>query len=279
MKKKLALLILTTMGISLLAGCGSSGGSGGGSGQTGKVETEPAPASEEYFVWEGDVITGLTEAGKKAEDITIPARCTGFGPDMSFIDTAVKSVSFEDDDDLDLGMVFMSAETLESIDLPEGLTKIGYMGFAGAGLKEIRIPSAVETIESHAFSTCENLASITFEGTALTEISESMCSNCESLKEFIFPDGIVSVGDFAFEGCTSLEKVQFADSITTMGVGVFNRCTMKEFHFPEKMELTNADATAFGEFYLIDAYIYKDSWMDQNQDVWNNGWQNVFYEE
>lgn len=274
MKKKMALLVAAMLGISLLSGCGSSGGSG----QSGKEEAEPAPASEEYFVWEGDVITGLTEAGKKAELVTIPARCTGFGPDMSFTDTAVKSVSFEDDDDLNLGMVFMSVETLENIDLPKGLTKIGYMGFAGAGLKEIRIPSAVETIDSDAFANCKNLASITFEGTALTEIPECMCSNCESLKEISFPAGIVSVGDFAFEGCTSLEKVQFADSITTMGIGVFNLCTMKEFHFPEKMELTNADATAFGEFYLIDAYIYKDSWMDQNQNVWNNGFQNVFYE-
>ena len=237
-------------------------------------------SSDELFTWDGTTITGLTEKGLNATNIVIPAKCTGFGNDMSFMESKAKKVEFEDDDDIDIKMVFMGSKNIEHIYLPSGLTKIGYMAFSGCeALKEISIPANVKQIDSSVFSTCYSLSSVTFEGTQLTEIPEEMFSCCESLVSLSIPNGVVSIGAFAFDLCTSLEKVEFPETLTTMGMGVFNRSKISEFHFPKNIKLTNAHGTAFGEAYLKDAYIYKDSWMDKNRNIWNlAGFANVYYE-
>ena len=39
------------------------------------------------------------------------------------------------------------------------------------------------------------------------------------------PDGLTSLGDYAFEGCTSLASVTLPNGLTSLGYGAFQYCT------------------------------------------------------
>jgi hypothetical protein len=52
---------------------------------------------------------------------------------------------------------FGSSSSLQSVKLPEGLTMIDYGAFSDCPLREITIPSTVDSIDNHAFSGCSNL--------------------------------------------------------------------------------------------------------------------------
>jgi len=39
------------------------------------------------------------------------------------------------------------------------------------------------------------------------------------------PDGLTSLGDYAFEGCTSLASVTLPNGLTSLGYGAFWSCT------------------------------------------------------
>lgn len=45
------------------------------------------------------------------------------------------------------------------------------------------------------------------------------------IKEFIIPNNITSIGDFAFEGCNSLTSVEIGNNVTSIGYDAFDDCT------------------------------------------------------
>ena len=42
--------------------------------------------------------------------------------------------------------------------------------------------------------------------------------------DVVIPDGVISIGDFAFSDCANLESISIPDSVTSIGVGVFSEC-------------------------------------------------------
>jgi len=56
----------------------------------------------------------------------------------------------------------------------------------------------------------------------------------ESLIEFKIPNGVVSIGEYAFLGCRNLKKIEFTDTVESIGVGAFGNCESLE-----KLELSN----------------------------------------
>ena len=60
-------------------------------------------------------------------------------------------------------MAFRGCYTLESIEIPDGVTSIGHDAFAACfGLNSITIPGCVTRIEKNAFFGCK--ATITYKG-------------------------------------------------------------------------------------------------------------------
>lgn len=58
----------------------------------------------------------------------------------------------------------------------------------------------------------------------VTGISRKAFSNAGELTGIILPSGLLSIGDFAFEGCTKLQKIVFPGNVVRFGEGVFFRC-------------------------------------------------------
>ena len=76
------------------------------------------------------------------------------------------------------------------------------------------------------------------DGTAytITALAEDAFSGC-SLAAVTLPEGLQSIGDYAFYGCTSLTAIEIPSSITSIGASAFNGCTSLEaVTLPERLQ-------------------------------------------
>lgn len=141
--------------------------------------------------------------------------------------------------------VFERCKSLESINIPDGVIKIEFCAFRGAGLKSITIPGSVkkigvasfaytkietltildgvEEICTNAFGYCYQLKSITLPKTLKT-IGEAAFQYCTALEEIIIPDTVKEIMGSAFEGCRSLKIISVAKT-TEIYSTAFNRCS------------------------------------------------------
>ena len=86
-------------------------------------------------------------------------------------------------------------------------------------LTEVNIPEGVETIENSAFTQCKKLGSVTFSA-GLKRIGESAFVGT-MLKTVALPEGLTSIGGYAFSVCDSLERVELHEGLTSIGEDAF----------------------------------------------------------
>ena len=95
---------------------------------------------------------------------------------------------------------------LQSIDIPNSVTSIGYDAFSGSGLISITVPSSVQRIGDQAFDSCRGLKSVTIEE-GVSIIGYGSYQNCIALSSIIIPESITSIGSLAFNNCTGLLSI------------------------------------------------------------------------
>lgn len=147
---------------------------------------------------------------------------------------------------------FSNRVKLTSINIPHSVTKIGAEAFSGClNLRDINIPNSVTKIGESAFKGCCSLTSI-FIPNCVTEIGQFVFKDCFNLTEFnsklasedgrclivdkkiiafapaglteyIIPNGVVEIGEYAFEGCR-LITIDIPISVTKIGKYAFSNC-------------------------------------------------------
>lgn len=89
-------------------------------------------------------------------------------------------------------------DSLESVYLPDHITKIGAWGFSGdVSLKMIRWSKNLKSIGYAAFENCNSLTKVKLPG-KVREIEERAFHWCAGLKKITLPDSVAYVGDRAF---------------------------------------------------------------------------------
>ncbi len=141
----------------------------------------------------------------------------------------------------------LMGKKLQSVNLPEGLTKIGMAAFAGCKeLENLILPSTIEVIEPYAFSSCNKLSAITLPA-GLQELGEGAFSRCNELESVtINPTNSFTVGKDAFQDCSQLSNVTLGNNVTAIGPGAFSGCTaLKSLHLNNSSQLTSIAEAAF----------------------------------
>ena len=121
--------------------------------------------------------------------------------------------------------------------IDNSVTSIGDYAFqACTGLSTITIPNSVTSIGYSLFSNCV-ITEVNVE-----ESNPNYCSDAGILYNkdkttilcypmgktegnFVFPDSVTSIGEWAFNGCSSLTSVEIPSRVTSIGERAFNACT------------------------------------------------------
>lgn len=134
----------------------------------------------------------------------------------------------------------------ESADIiiPDNVTEIGSKAFAGSGIVSISIPQSVVKVEFDAFSGCEKLSKVIYNGSfvewnAIDFVINGACMrtsnpnlyaknlyiNGEHIDgSFIIPEGLEKISDSCFCGCVNLNSVIIPNTVKEIGDLAFQNC-------------------------------------------------------
>ena len=152
---------------------------------------------------------------------------------------------------------FNECYSLASVTIGNSVTSIGNYAFHGCQiLASVAMPDSVASIGDGAFYDCASLGSVTM-GNGVTNVGVAAFSGCTVLESFsvadgnqsyksvsgllltkdgktlvagvsgdvTIPDGVTTIGEYAFDGIVWLMSVTMPDSVTAIGESAFNWCT------------------------------------------------------
>ncbi len=171
--------------------------------------------------------------------VVIPHSVTVIG-ESAFSDCAsLLSVVFEDESQLDVieTSAFEYCRSLKNFTIPESVTEIGDYAFRTCSeLTKVRISENIVTIGYEAFLDCEKLQEIEVDenNTEYLSINGNLYdASGETLIQyaigktaifFEIPDGVVKIGESAFENAKSIMNVVIPESVKSIGARAFDNC-------------------------------------------------------
>ena len=97
-----------------------------------------------------------------------------------------------------------------------------------------------------------------FEDNLYTSDRRKLISYLSKEKNFIIPDSVTSIGDYAFDRCSYLQSVTIPDSVTSIGDYAFDGCSyLQSVTIPDSV--TSIGNYAFAWCSYLDSVTIPDS--------------------
>ena len=131
--------------------------------------------------------------------------------------------------------LYLGGEEITELDIPQGVTAISANAFYGASaLTRVALPAGIESIGGAAFKNCSRLTRVDVpdvkswlgigfanEASNPLSVARHLYVGGEEMEHLTVPDGVETVGDFAFNNCDGLVSVTIDDAVTTIGKNAF----------------------------------------------------------
>ena len=125
--------------------------------------------------------------------------------------------------------------SINKLELPNGLKEIGTSAFEYNSIKEVRIPKTVNKMGENVFDGCILLQKVYLPNN-LKKINKGMFKWCLSLSKVNFPKSATSIEKLAFSE-TELVYLKIPDQITSIGTQAFYKCTsLKKVILPTRLK-------------------------------------------
>ena len=189
------------------------------------------------------------------QSVTIPNSVTSIGNSAFSGCNSLQSITIPNSVTSIGYYAFSSCFSLQSITIPNSVTSIGDGAFSGCvSLQSVTIPNSVTSIGDRAFIRCKSLQSVTIPN-SVTSIGGGAFSGCnicfficnstyfqnddvclfnkdktaivsriKDCVNYIIPNSVTSIGDYAFSGCESLQSITIPNSVTSIGKHAFEQC-------------------------------------------------------
>lgn len=171
------------------------------------MRTMPVLESVDLAQIDNTTIPASCFKGSKIKTVILPLNLEAI-PDNAFSVSKITSISIPKTV-LSIGnyAFYCCYELGGTLDLPEGLLSIGNYAFAADNWTNklegnLIIPDSVTSIGSYAFHYCTNFNGTITIGAGLTEIPNYAFAYCTGLKGNLNLSGIITVGQYAFDGCS-----------------------------------------------------------------------------
>lgn len=206
------------------------------------------------------VITGFDWITNGNQDIQIPQTIDGYTV------TEIGEYAFSSKD---VGMYGSIGENVTII-LPKTITTIGEKAFFRTNISSIIIPASVQQICDGAFAGCRNIKFFnvesnnpiytTIDGVLYNKQTKTLVAAPYSSTKVDIPDGIVSIGSYAFWGIDFGKiNVKLPKSIKSIGSHAFEGCKFAWAHdYSYSFEFSNVEEIgdyAFANAYFADCYM------------------------
>lgn len=165
---------------------------------------------------------------------------------------------------------FLNCSALTDLDLPASVTTISEGAYQGcAGFTNIMLGKTVASVGKDAFKNCSGLLKSSYPATLQNPFSNGGAvaypmdatfadgfiwsadnsiiyyAPMDLTGEYVIPNTVVSIGDYAFSYCPDMTGVVIPNTVTTIGKSAFEACSFSDLLLPPSVE-TVADK-AFGD--------------------------------
>ena len=209
-----------------------------------------------YYNMTSDATVGVTFRGSSyssysdeySGEIIIPSTVTYSGKEYSvtsiednafYESRGLTSITIGNSVERIWARAFYCCTSLTSVTIPNSVTIIGdYAFYYCKSLTSVTIGNSVKSIGEHAFSDCTSLKSVHISDIAAwcnIEFDDDFSNplyytshlylNGEEVKDLVIPDGVTSIGNYAFYRCSGLTSVTIPNSVESIGDYAFYCCS------------------------------------------------------